>query len=178
MAGTKKRGYHPSCEWYTPPEVWRAVEAFFGVIDLDPCANPEKTIPARLHLLENGLDATWRGKVYVNPPYAPRIQPWVEKALSDPVDEMIMLLPSRTDAAWMHLCFNYTVCFVRDRIEFWHPGHTKERAAFGNVFVYRGTRPLEFAEHFQRWGHIYIGEKSNQAMCPAQLPLSLTLEVA
>lgn len=170
---TQKRGYRPGCEWYTPPEVWRAVEAFLGVIDLDPCANPEKTIPARQHLLENGLNAIWRGKVYVNPPYTPRIQPWVEKALSDPVEEVILLLPNRTDTIWMQQCMRYTVCFVKDRIEFWHPGRTKERAAFGNVFVYRGLRPSNFAEHFRTWGHVYIGERSLEPLRPAQLPLSV-----
>lgn len=161
-----------SVEWYTPPEVCAAVQAFFGKIDLDPCANPEKTVPAGRHLIENGLAETWRGRVYVNPPYR-HVQQWVEKALSDPIDEVILLVAARTDAKWFHPCLQHSVCFVRGRLKFWHPGKPLRHAVFPSVFVYRGPRPAEFAEHFAKWGTVLQGKPSYPAGQVYQLPLEV-----
>lgn len=48
-----------SQEWYTPPDIVEMVVSCLGIIDLDPCANPQeiKNIPARQHFdaAVNGL---------------------------------------------------------------------------------------------------------------------------
>lgn len=43
-----------------------------GRIDLDPCADPLKRVPAANHFTEeeNGLEQAWSGKVFLNPPYS------------------------------------------------------------------------------------------------------------
>ena len=43
-----------------------------GGIDLDPCADPLKRVPAANHYTkeQNGLEMAWKGRVYLNPPYS------------------------------------------------------------------------------------------------------------
>ena len=57
-----------SVEWYTPTRLVESVVAFFGEIDLDPCADPEKRIPAKRHYCERGLELPWKGRMYCNLP--------------------------------------------------------------------------------------------------------------
>lgn len=167
-----KRAKRASNEWYTPPEVYQAVLAFFGRIDLDPCANPEKTIPAERHLIDNGLGETWHGKVFLNPPYWP-IEPWIDRALSDPLDEIILLLPSRTDTRWCQKVLrSCAICFIRDRLSFIRPGQTRDRAMFPSLFAYRGPRPEAFKAAFEQWGHVVLGEPATPQAY--QLPLSIS----
>ena len=58
---------------YTPEWVLDlAKRALGGVIDLDPCADPERRVPARRHftLADDGLSEPWHGTVWLNPPYS------------------------------------------------------------------------------------------------------------
>jgi hypothetical protein len=43
-----------------------------GGIDLDPCADPQKRVPAAKHYTKNddGLEKAWAGRVFMNPPYS------------------------------------------------------------------------------------------------------------
>lgn len=43
-----------------------------GGIDLDPCADPLKRIPSKMHFTkkDNGLEKAWAGRVFLNPPYS------------------------------------------------------------------------------------------------------------
>ena len=63
-----------SAEWYTPPSVIDRVLAVLGHIDLDPCAEPGRRVPATVHLTaeEDGLTRAWHGRVYLNPPMGAR----------------------------------------------------------------------------------------------------------
>lgn len=61
-----------SCEWYSPRRVVDAsCDALEGRIDLDPCAEFARSIPAVRHFTaaEDGLIRQWVGTVYLNPPY-------------------------------------------------------------------------------------------------------------
>jgi hypothetical protein len=46
--------------------------AVMGGIDLDPCADPLKRIPASTHFTkaDDGLEQAWAGRVFLNPPYS------------------------------------------------------------------------------------------------------------
>ena len=57
-----------SAEHYTPPAIVKAVVQVFGVIDLDPCADPGKLIPALRHYTkqDDGLSQFWNASIYMN----------------------------------------------------------------------------------------------------------------
>jgi hypothetical protein len=58
---------------YTPDWVLElACRALGGIIDLDPCADPQRRVKARRHftLVEDGLSEPWYGTVWLNPPYS------------------------------------------------------------------------------------------------------------
>lgn len=126
------------------------VREFLGEFT-DPC-------PA-LHgqaLKQNGLLLPWAGRVYVNPPYGRDIVPWIEKAMTEPVEELILLVPAYTDTRWFRPLFAHSICFVHGRINFEKPdapgGST--RAPHPSVLVYRGPRAEKFATHFARLGTV------------------------
>lgn len=148
-------------EWYTPLDVLEEVDRFFGGIDLDP-ARPDA---------DDGLVQTWRGKVFLNPPYGRHIKKWIDKALSDPVDEIILLVPSSTSAPWFQPLFRHAVCFVRGRLKFRDPEGIKPAGApFASVLAYRGPRPEAFEQAFSHRGHVVIGKTKEPTAY--QLPLS------
>ncbi len=157
-----------SIEWYTPPDLAQEIAAFFGGIDLDPCADPGHHIPALRHETENGLGITWRGRVFVNPPYGKGLQHWVDKALSDPVDEVILLLPARVDTRWFQPIWQHTICFFRGRLVFKNP-LCNANAPFPCVLVYRGPRGDAFRAAFSHRGHVVVNE--SPAPAAYQLPL-------
>jgi hypothetical protein len=72
-----------SVEWYTPPDIVERVIGVLGTIDLDPCSNSREApnVPAHQHFTvdDDGLAKTWRGTVFMNPPYGRMIGVWVEK---------------------------------------------------------------------------------------------------
>ena len=64
--------------WLTPPYILEAL----GVFDLDPCASVDRPWDtARNHLteLDDGLNQEWFGRVWLNPPYGPKLAPFLEK---------------------------------------------------------------------------------------------------
>lgn len=139
-------------EWYTPPRIIQRVLAVMGGIDLDPCAEPGRAIPAVTHYTQeqNALQYGWHGRVYMNPPYGDVIGEWVNKLRTEysagRVTEAVALLPARTDTAWMlPLLRECPVCFVQARLRF--SGH-KSGAPFPSAVVYLGSRPDKFALAF------------------------------
>ncbi len=111
-------------EHYTPTKILEPIVAFMGAIDLDPCANPGKTVPATTHYTkeDDGLSQEWHGKVFVNPPYGDAISAWIDKAIEEFMDgraeEIVLLLPARTDTQWFAKLRDCPICFVRGRITF------------------------------------------------------------
>lgn len=135
-----------SDRWQTPPELLAAITQFFGAPPLDPCP---LTLPGTP--LSSGLWCAWAGRVYCNPPYGRAIGPWITKALTEPVEELLLLVPARTDTAWFAPLFAYPICFLRGRLHFSGAAHA---APFPSALVYRGAREARFATAFQARGTI------------------------
>ena len=152
-----------SVEWYTPPNLVGSIAVFLDGIDLDPCAEPAKAVPATTHYVEDddGLARDWSGKVFMNPPYGSGIDDWVRHLVnayrSGQVTQAIALLPARTDTAWMGRLRDYPRCFIRGRIRFSGEGS----APFPSVLVYLGGHIAKFAEHFEAIGDTYISATRN-----------------
>lgn len=147
-------------EWYTPNKVIQPTLAVLKVIDLDPCSNSKEqpTIPANNYYTkeDDGLNQTWKGKVYINPPYGTEIKRWVEKFVyhyeQGDISEAILLLPARTDTKWFNLLREFPRCFVKGRLSF---SNSNFSAPFPSVVIYAGQNKKEFKKHFQLLGDVY-----------------------
>jgi hypothetical protein len=135
-----------SDRWFTPPDLLADIEAFLGAGYLDPC-------PAMLpgQKIQSGLWMPWRGRVYVNPPYGRAIGPWIIKAMTDPVDELLILVPARTETGWFQSLYDWPVCFLRGRLKF---SGVRDNAPFPSALVYRGERREAFYSAFTTRGVI------------------------
>lgn len=145
-------------EWYTPPHIIDAVLHTLGVIDLDPCADPGKSVPALRHMTEadNGLGLPWSGRVYMNPPYGRTIGAWTT-TLRDALDhgmvtEAVALLPARVDTTWWHDLAPQEVCLIRGRLRF--SGY-EQSAPFPSAAVYFGAQTEAFRRSFRGLGALY-----------------------
>lgn len=113
-------------EWYTPPEIIRAL----GEFDLDPCApvNPLwQTARIMYNKNEDGLTQQWLGRVWLNPPYS---QPLLKQFVQRMVDHNngIALLYNRCGNAMFHDIIFPTATamkFLRRRIRFYRPDGTQ-----------------------------------------------------
>lgn len=85
-------------ERYTPSWVLERVEKALGGIDLDPCADPRKRVPAKRHLTkeDDALASAWSGSVFMNPPFSDTSL-WVKHLsvyiAAGAVDQAIVLVP-------------------------------------------------------------------------------------
>lgn len=70
-----------TAEHYTPGDVLDLVVEVMGGIDLDPCADPGRRVPAAAHYTAevDGLRRPWSGRVFMNPPYGRNIGAWVDR---------------------------------------------------------------------------------------------------
>lgn len=89
-----------SDEWYTPPFVFVALGCKFD-LDVAGDANaPAYAVPAPVAYSGMGLEQTWTGFVWMNPPFGGRngIAPWLDKFFDH--GNGIALTPDRTSAPW------------------------------------------------------------------------------
>jgi phage N-6-adenine-methyltransferase len=148
-----------SKEWYTPEIVIELVMQVMGDIDLDPCSDPDRNVPARFHYTEedDGMAHEWVGRVFMNPPYCGDTLKWCEKMIGENVDQAIVLVPSNTDTKYFHLMLEWcdAVCFVKGRLEF-KPGegNTGGRSTVRNVLFYKGRNRELFKTHFAEIGSV------------------------
>jgi len=131
-------------EWYTPPEIFKALDCSF---DLDP-ASPGKDIvhwiPAQTHYTEFGLMKEWFGRIWLNPPYGRETEQWLQKLKEH--NNGIALVFARTDTGWFHNIAIYAdvLCFTKGRIPFIDKnGKVGKMPSCGSLFLAFG---LECAE--------------------------------
>lgn len=111
-----------SNEWYTPPEIFKALGLEF---DLDVCAPPGGLpwIPAKRSLSyhDDGLVASWQGRVWLNPPYGPHVARWLAR-LADHGNGVALIF-ARTDVGWFQELAPRAdlLCLVSGRIRFVPP---------------------------------------------------------
>lgn len=127
---THERSRGQSAEWYTPPEVFQALGISF---DLDP-ASPAGGLPwvpaeRSLSRVEDGLSQSWRGRVWLNPPYGRGVGQWLERLASH--GDGLALVFARTDTRWYQRSLRQAtaVCFVAGRLSFVRPGGVQAGSA-------------------------------------------------
>lgn len=154
-------------DWQTPGWLLDAAcDVFTGHrIGLDPAtvaSNPTKAL-AFFDGSDgkDGLEESWLGlgPVFCNPPYGRSIGKWTEQmkyAGSIAGEEVIGLIPARTDTAWWHRDIRtaHGLCFLLGRVRFVNPDTGVEGASgkFPSAVAYWGPNKLIFAEVFGRRG--------------------------
>lgn len=149
-------------EWYTPAEIIELAREVMGRIDLDPASHEDaqKIVKAKAFYTKenNGLDLTWFGKVWMNPPYAqPLIGRFCEKLtfahISNEIEEAICLTNNATETEWGQnlIKCSMAVCFPDGRVRFWNK--TESAAPLqGQMLCYLGTNVERFREIFRPLG--------------------------
>lgn len=146
-----------TAEWYTPPAFVALVVQVLGSIDVDPCSNTERSIPAERHFTqeEDGLSHYWYGRIYMNPPYGDVIGQWVKhlcrEYMAGRTKEAIALVPARTDTQWFSLFSAFSQCFIRGRLKF---GGSETSAPFPSAAIYLGPNEERFTDVFKAIGQI------------------------
>jgi ParB family chromosome partitioning protein len=157
--------------WFTPTEIVEAARQVLGRIDIDPasCAKAQEVIQAGLFFTEaeNGLAQKWRGRVWLNPPYAAgKIDRFVAKLVEEHeagnVPEAVLLVHSRTDTAWFHAAATTAaaICFTRGRVRFQRPDGSGDAPPIGSAFLYFGDNPDRFVAAFGSMGLVFFKHAS------------------
>lgn len=152
-------------EWFTPqPHIERA-RAFLGGIDLDPASNAiaQETVKAEQFYTEqdNGLDKEWKGRIWLNPPYAqPAIGHFADKMVAEVksgrITDAVMLTHNYTDTAWFQTLAKSAsaICFTRGRVKFEGPNGEVAAPTQGQAFFYFGQRAGDFASAYADVGFV------------------------
>lgn len=160
-------------EWYTPEEYLDAARDVLGAIDLDPASSAaaQKAVGAKRFFSEkqDGLKQEWRGRVWLNPPYAqPLISEFVSKMVAERraenVSAAIMLTHNYTDTAWFHEAASLAdaICFTRGRVKFIDENGEEAAPTQGQAFFYFGDDVPKFADRFASVGFVVTPHKTEK----------------
>ena len=150
-------------EWYTPKEYIDAARIVMGAIDIDPASNDKanETVKAiQFYTVEtNGLDKSWNGKVWMNPPYeAGLIDKFCDKLAEEikvgNVSESIVLVNNATETKWFDTLITYAsaVVFTKGRVRFVKFDGTSGAPLQGQSILYFGKNYNKFLEVFNKFG--------------------------
>lgn len=151
-------------EWFTPENYAEAARRAMGRIDLDPASTEEanKVIRAsRFFDAEiDGLSQPWKGRVWMNPPYAqPLIEHFItkmaDKYKDGEVKEACVLVNNATETGWFQEIADASsaICFPCGRVKFWHP-EKKSAPLQGQAVLYLGKNVDRFREAFHVFGFV------------------------
>ena len=114
-----------SDDWYTPAYIFAALGERFDVDVAAPIEGP-RYVPADSWHWCDGLTTTWRGFVWMNPPFGHQRnkREWLRKFFAH--SNGIALVPDRTSAAWFQEWAPYAdaICWVSPKIKFERPDGT------------------------------------------------------
>lgn len=119
-----------SSEWYTPPEIFDALNCEFNYDVASPFDRTHCCVPANDFIHENSLNVEWTGFVWMNPPFGGRngITPWLNKIILH--GNGIALTPDRTSAPW----WQYTAgnasatLFINGKVKFIRPDGSRGKS--------------------------------------------------
>jgi phage N-6-adenine-methyltransferase len=164
IRGTEGTGEN---EWYTPDDYVNTARGVLGGIDVDPASSEQAqlTVKATQHftLADNGLEQEWRGRIWLNPPYAqPAIGHFADKMCAEiekgHVDAAIMLTHNYTDTAWFQKLAGVAtaICFTRGRVKFVSPTGEIAAPTQGQAFFYFGEDPAAFIAAYRLLGFVMV----------------------
>jgi hypothetical protein len=159
--------------WLTPPYIIDAL----GPFDLDPCAAPDPrpwpTAARHITRPDDGLAAGWQGRVFLNPPYGPKVSQWLGRLAAHPGGGTAFVF-ARTETSWFtdHVWGRATaLLFLAGRIHFHHPDGTRARANAGapSVLVAYSSYDAErletsglYGTYFRNWIRLGVPSADGQ----------------
>jgi phage N-6-adenine-methyltransferase len=107
--------------WATPQDLFDQLNEEFA-FTLDVCAVPDNAkCEAYYTEADDGLQQSWTGSCWMNPPYGNAIPNWVAKAhqSADNGATVVSLVPARVDTRWWwNHCRYAEIRFLRGRLKF------------------------------------------------------------
>jgi ParB family chromosome partitioning protein len=164
-----------SVEYYTPPEILNAARAVLGDIDLDPasCEDAQQNVMAHRYYTQHddGLTKTWRGRVWLNPPYGKtngrsNQDIWAQRLVAEyqegNISAAILLVKAALGYKWFEELFReWPVCFARDRLSFiLETGDDDGQSKQGTALFYFGPNPQKFYRIFSAIGRVIPPENA------------------
>jgi len=122
------QGTRDSDNYATPKAFYDGINKEFN-FNFDPCP---------LKATVNGLNLSWIGNIFINPPYS-NIKPFIEKGIAElkngNAEKLVYLLPVRSDVKYWHeliLKKASEIRFIKGRLNF---NEAKTPAPFPTVLV-------------------------------------------
>jgi len=149
-----------------PARYHEAARRALGDIDLDPASHAiaQTWIKAKTFytVADNGLERSWRGRVWLNPPYDRALMgPFADKLLAEhasgAVEQAIQLTHGCTDTGWFHAAARASpaFCLMCGRIAFITPSGDKVASStHGQTFFCLGVDDSAFVQVFAELGLI------------------------
>jgi len=144
-------------EWYTPKEYIESAREAMGSIDLDPATSEiaQETVGAKEYYTAetNGLDKTWHGNVWMNPPYSSElITRFIDKLIEQlpNIQQAVVLVNNATETEWFNKLIKHStaVCFPRSRVKFYMPDGKTGAPLQGQAVIYIGEQHEHFIDAF------------------------------
>jgi phage N-6-adenine-methyltransferase len=154
-------------EWFTPKEFIEPARKVLGAIDLDPASSEDANTVVKAGSFytkdDDGLARKWKGRIWMNPPYAqPLIEQFAEKLAvevdSGAVTAAVVLVNNATETNWFRTIAERAsaVCFPAGRVRFWHPDKPTAAPLQGQAILYIGSKPTTFHARFSELGIVWI----------------------
>ena len=154
------------CEFYTPQFILDKVYRCFD-IDIDPCTPVDyHNVIAKTHYnkFDDGLNKSWNGNLFFNPPYGRFISKWIDKFIDElkegNVRNAILLVPNKTETKWFNKIAESCnlMCTIIHRLPFDNPEHIIKNGTFGSsLFLFTDSPTIRgrFIFEFQQIGVIW-----------------------
>ncbi len=133
-------------EWETPRWLFDILDAEFH-FELDVCASHENhKCPRYFTKEDNGLNQSWNGVCWMNPPYGKVIRNWLEKANYAAINgsTVVCLVPANIETRWWwQNCIQGEVRFFPGRLKFVsHNFKSTGTAPFSSAIVVLGKNVI------------------------------------
>ena len=138
MGGHERPNRGETDEWLTPPEIIKEL----GPFDLDPCSpivRPWDTASLHYTIEDHGLMLEWKGFVWLNPPYGPEAEGWLNRMAMH--NNGIALIFARTETRYFHRCVwevASSVLFLKGRLYFYKVDGSRASGNAGAPSVFIG----------------------------------------